>query len=285
MKVLSRTVTLILLGIFFTGVCVLLYPSISQYWNSRTETKAVADYDQLQKEQLSKDYSSWFQEAYAYNEKLAGLTHPISQFQQVTGYEDTLNVTGTGMMGYISIDKLRLELPIYHGTSAEVLNRACGHLQGSSLPVGGAGTHCVLTAHRGLPSAKLFTDLGKMEIGDTFIVTVLNQRLFYQVDQIKVVTPEELNDLTIEEGHDYCTLVTCTPYGINTHRLLVRGSRIEGAGKRLVYTATEAAVIDRMIVASVVALPILLMLILIVFFKPARKRPFRGGDDGYEDFL
>ena len=176
------------------------------------------------------------------------------------------------MMGYLDIDKIQLKLPIYHTTDPSVLNAACGHLEGSSLPVGGESTHCVLSAHRGLPTATLFTHLDRMEIGDTFRITVLDRTLVYEVDQIKVVTPDDFTDIMITDGMDYCTLLTCTPYGINTHRLLVRGVRIETEQKRTLRVVSEAFIIDRLIVTPIVALPILLVLIVYVFLKPAKKK-------------
>ena len=175
------------------------------------------------------------------------------------------------MMGYISIDKIKVELPIYHGTSNSVLNVAVGHIEGSSLPVGGISTHSVLSAHRGLPSAKLFTNLNKLEIGDTFEITILDRLLTYQVDKITVVDPENVIDLEISEGKDYVTLVTCTPYGINTHRLLVRGTRIENIDKKEIVVTSEAYLIDKELIAIVISIPILLILIIYITIKPAKK--------------
>ena len=173
-------------------------------------------------------------------------------------------------MGYITIEKLGVELPIYHGTSSDVLNIACGHLEGTSLPVGGQNSHCVLSAHRGLPRAKLFTDLDKMECGDTFTITVLNKTITYQVDQIKVVNPDEVRNLTMEEGQDRCTLLTCTPYGVNTHRLLVRGTRIENA-KPMIYVTSDAYKIDSIVATPIVAAPILLILLIYLLVKYRHK--------------
>jgi sortase A len=175
-------------------------------------------------------------------------------------------------MGYISIAKLGVELPLYHGVSAEVLNIACGHLEGSSLPIGGESTHCILSAHRGLPSAKLFTDLDRMEIGDTFQITVLDREITYRVDQIRIVNPDDLSLLGIEDGKEYCTLLTCTPYGINTQRLLVRGVSVDSVQNKTIYVTADGMKVDTLIVTPIVALPMLLVLILIVFFKPAKKQ-------------
>ena len=213
----------------FIGVCGLLYPSVSQYWNSKTQTRAVENYQAILDSLKKEDYTAFFQAAEEYNSALYGLEDHLRDYRLLEGYEEILNVSGNGIMGYVAIQKLGVELPVYHGISTEVLNIACGHLEGTSFPVGGENTHCILSAHRGLPHAKLFTDLDKMELGDTFTVTVLDRTVTYQVDQIKVVRPNEIDDVRIIEGQDHCTLLTCTPYGINSHRLLVRGTRIENA--------------------------------------------------------
>jgi sortase A len=176
-------------------------------------------------------------------------------------------------MGYIDIEKIGVELPIYHGVDEGVLKIGVGHLEGSSLPVGGENTHCILTGHRGLPSAKLFTDLDEMKIGDKFTVTVLDRVLTYEVDQIKVVLPEDTSELTIREGKDYCTLVTCTPYGINTHRLLIRGVRVEGgqAGTPGIFVTNEAFRIDPTIVAAVIAVPLLITVTIVTVVLERRR--------------
>ena len=193
---------------------------------------------------------------------------PLWNFGKVEGYNDTLNVSVGGMIGYLKIEKIGVELPVYHGTSSEVLNVGVGHLEGSSLPVGGESTHCVMSAHRGLPSSKLFTDLDRLEEGDTFQIVVLDQILTYMVDQVKVVLPTETSDLQIIEGGDYCTLFTCTPYGINTHRLLVRGVRIETvADKPIIYVSNEAFRIEPLLVTPAVAAPMLLVLLIHLFVK------------------
>jgi sortase A len=197
-------------------------------------------------------------------------------YDQVSGYEDILNVAGTGIMGYIEIPKIEVSLPVYHGTSESVLQMAVGHLEGTCLPVGGESTHSVLSAHRGLPSARLFTDLNKLEVGDVFMVTVLDRLLTYEVDQIMIVEPQDVKPLGVREGEDLCTLLTCTPYGINTHRLLVRGHRIENAeGAKVVYVAADAVQIDAIIVAPFVAAPVLLVL-LISLMIPKRKKDLRA---------
>ena len=259
------------IGIFlvlmlFIGVCGLLYPSVSQYWNTKTQTQAVENYQEILNSLKPEDYDAYFLEASAYNDALRDLKSPLLDYHQLEGYQKILNVNGNGIMGYISIPKLGVEIPLYHGISAEVLNIACGHLEGTSLPVGGESTHSVLSAHRGLPHARLFTDLDKMELGDTFQITILNQTFTYQVDQIKVVRPDEVDDVQIIEGEDLCTLLTCTPYGINSHRLLVRGTRIENAAPKL-YVTSDAYQIDSLVATPVVAAPILLVLLVVLMVK------------------
>ncbi len=272
MKILGKTATLIMLILFFVSLCVLLYPSISQYWNAKVQSRAVADYNEMLASMSEEDFSMYFSQAYDYNERLRSLEFPLTDYPALTDYDDILNIGGNGVMGYIIIEKIGVELPIYHGTSESVLTVAVGHIEGTSLPVGNEGTHCVLSAHRGLPNAKLFTNLDKTEIGDTFQISVLNEVHTYQIDQIKTVLPNEVNDLLIEDGKDYCTLVTCTPYGINTHRLLVRGTRVETPETKKVYVLAEAYIIDRLIVTPVVALPIIFTLIMIVLFKPVKPK-------------
>ena len=257
---------IILVLILFMGVCGLLYPSVSQYWNTKTQTRAVENYQEILDSLKEDDYEAYFQAAEAYNSALADQDFPLMDYRLLEGYNDILNVNGNGIMGYVAISKLGVELPVYHGISPEVLNIACGHLEGTSLPVGGENTHCVLSAHRGLPHAKLFTDLDKMELGDTFQLTVLNRTLTYQVDQIKVVLPNELDDVQIVDGEDYCTLLTCTPYGINSHRLLVRGARIENVPPAL-YITSDAIRIDSLVATPVVAAPILLILLIVLMVK------------------
>ena len=257
---------IILVLMLFIGICGLLYPSVSQYWNSKTQTRAVGNYQDILNSLKKEDFSAYFQEAEEYNEALGALKSPLLDYRQLTEYHQILNINKNGIMGYVSIPKLGVELPIYHGVSAEVLNIACGHLEGTALPVGGESTHCVLSAHRGLPHAKLFTELDKMELGDTFQLTVLDRTLTYKVDQIKVVRPDEINDIQIVPGEDLCTLLTCTPYGINSHRLLVRGSRIQNAAPVL-YVTSNAYRIDSLVATPAVAAPILLVLLIILMVK------------------
>ena len=257
---------LLLVLMLFVGVCGLLYPSVSQYWNTKTQSRAVANYQDILASIQPDDYTAYFDAADRYNRDLAKLSFPLTDYDQLTNYEDTLNVSGTGIMGFITIPKIGIELPVYHSIRTEVLNIACGHLEGTSLPIGGESTHCVLSAHRGLPHAKLFTELDKMELGDAFTVTVLDRTVTYQVDQIKVVRPDEINDIQIVPGEDLCTLLTCTPYGINSHRLLVRGTRIENAAPVL-HVTSNAYRIDSLVATPIVAAPILLILLIVLMVK------------------
>lgn len=256
----------------------MLYPTISDYWNSRTQSHAIANYDQVLNNMDKSDYFRMMTSAKYYNKKIRNTYAPLENYDEISGYEKTLDVTGTGIMAYITIPKIKVELPIYHGTSSEVLNIAVGHIQGSSLPVGGSGTHSVLSAHRGLPSAKLFSDLDQMDIGDTFTITVLNEILTYSVDKITVVDPDETDALQIEKGKDYVTLVTCTPYGINTHRLLIRGTRIETTEQSSVRVSADAIQIEPILVAPAIAAPLLLVLFIVLIAGGFRKK--RNTKDG-----
>lgn len=259
-------VGILLVLMLFIGVCVLLYPALSQYWNSKTQTHAVDNYQEILDSLQKEDYTKYFEEADHYNIALRNLDVPLMEYSQLTEYNQILNVSGTGVMGYITIEKLGVELPLYHGTSDSVLNIACGHMEGTSLPIGGKSTHSVLSAHRGLPHAKLFTDLDKMEVGDVFTITILDRIMTYQVDQIKVVNPNEIDEVHIIDGEDHCTLLTCTPYGINSHRLLVRGTRIENAAP-ILYVTSNAFKIDSLVATPVVAAPILLVLLIVLMVK------------------
>ena len=276
----SRKIWIILTIGFLIGVSVLLYPALSNYWNSKTQSRAIVDYEAILQYMEPEDYSAMFQAAYDYNDALYKTSFPLADYKQVPGYMDALRVEGTSIIGYLQIDKIGVELAIYHGTSDDVLNRGVGHMEGSSLPVGGANTHCVMSAHRGLPSAKLFTDLDRMEMGDTFQIVVLDQILTYQVDQIKIITPQEYEDLLIVDGMDYCTLVTCTPYGINTHRLLVRGIRIETIlEKPVIYVSNDAFRIEPTLVMPAVAAPMLLVFLILLMVKyrePPKKKEGEG---------
>ena len=224
---MKKTWSIILpICIFLIGLSLMLYPTVSNWWNSLHASAVIIDYEAARENLTETDYEALFAAAEEYNRGITQIDFPLMYFDQVAGYEEALNVD-SGVMGYISIPKLSVKLPILHGTSEGVLQKAVGHLQGSSLPTGGAGNHCVLSAHRGLPSARLFTDLDQLKEGDRFELTVLNRLLIYEVDQILIVEPQEVEALYPVTGEDYCTLVTCTPYGVNSHRLLVRGKRVE----------------------------------------------------------
>ena len=262
-----KTVIFLTIG-FLVGICVLLYPAFSDYWNSKTQSRAINDYESVLDDLSAQEYDKIFDDAHAYNKALYDTDYPLTEYKKVSGYEQALNVTENGMIGYLKIDRISLELPIYHGTSDTVLSKGVGHLEGSSLPVGGESTHSVMSAHRGLPSSKLFTDLDRMEIGDTFQIIILDQTLTYQVDHVKVITPTEVEDLQIVEGADYCTLFTCTPYGINTHRLLVRGVRIETIKEKpIIYVSNEAFRIEPLLVTPAVAAPMLFVLLIHLLVK------------------
>lgn len=264
--------TYILIAVFFVGLSVLLYPSVSNWWNQRHMSQAIASYDETLQSYTPEDYSAAFAAADDYNNRLATTENAFYAPELVTGYTEALNISGIGIMGYINIDKIKVTLPIYHGTDEGVLNVGVGHLAGTSLPVGGSGTHSVLSAHRGLPSATLFSNLDQMELGDTFTLTVLDRTLTYQVDDISIVLPSEVEKLQLEPGKDYCTLMTCTPYGINTHRLLVRGTRIDNLEGKHINVTADAARIDPLIVAPVVALPILLVMLCFLLFKYRKRK-------------
>ena len=265
--------TVILILVFLVGLSLLLYPSVSDYWNSFHQSRAIAAYAE-QVANIDNDiYAQLWEEARAYNQTLVGKQNrfQITEEEQET-YESLLNVGGNGIIGYIEIAKIGCSLPIYHGTDEGVLQIAVGHIEGTSLPTGGESNHCVVSGHRGLPSARLFTDLDKLIPGDTFVLRVLDETLTYEVDQILIVEPYELDALQIEEGKDYCTLVTCTPYGINTHRLLVRGHRVANAEEAVQIRVTADAIqIEPVLVAPLVAVPMLLIL-LVVLLVSTRKR-------------
>lgn len=267
----NRKTTVILLISFFVGLSVLLYPSISSYWNSKTQSEAIVDYEAMLQNFKPEDYSALFDAADAYNRELLQLENPLRDHGALPQYHTILNVSGNGMMGYITVPKISQELPVYHGTSDAVLSVAAGHLQGTSLPVGGESTHSVVSAHRGLPSAVLFTHLDRMEIGDIFYFTILDRTFTYEVDQIRIVEPDDASLIGIVPGMDYCTLLTCTPYGINTQRLLVRGHQIDETQMRNIYIANEAYRIEPLVVMPMVALPIIFVLLLYVMFAPVKK--------------
>ena len=266
--------TIILILVFLTGLSLLLYPTVSDYWNSFHQSRAIASYASDVAALDDQTYEKLWEDAQAYNKRLLQREEPLRQTEKrMEEYGRLLNVDATGVMGYIEIPELKVSLPIYHGVDEGVLQIAVGHIPGSSLPVGGKGTHCVLSGHRGLPSAKLFTNLDELREGDRFMLRVLDETLTYEVDQILIVEPQEVDDIAIDPEQDYCTLVTCTPYGINTHRLLVRGHRVENeADAQTIRVTADAMQIEPVIVAPIVAAPMLLGLMLWVLLRDPKKK-------------
>lgn len=279
MKKKSSFVTVILIAAFFIGALLLLYPTISDFWNSFHQSRAIASYAEQVADLDENAYDRLWEDARIYNKTLGDrMDRFVMAEEQKKAYAALLNIADNGVMGYIEIPKVRCNLPIYHGTDEAVLQVAIGHVPGSSLPVGGESTHCVLSGHRGLPSAKLFTNLDELETGDVFMLRVLDETLTYEVDQIRTVLPNELGDLAIVEGEDYCTLVTCTPYGINSHRLLVRGHRVENhAGASTIRVTADAMQIEPLQVAPLVAAPILVVMLVVVLIPHRTKGK---GDEG-----
>lgn len=251
---------LILVCMLVVGVFLLTYPTFADWWNSFHATRVISNYTQQIENMDTEEFEQIRAEAVAYNERLLHETNRyIQSDEQLAEYNSLLDVTGNGVMGYIDIPKIRVTLPIYHTTDESVLQVAIGHIPGTSLPVGGESTHCVLSGHRGLPSAKLFTDIDRLVEGDTFQMQILDETLTYEVDQIREVLPAELDELQIEEGKDYCTLVTCTPYGINTHRLLIRGHRVET--EEVLHVSADAVQLNQYYAAAAIAAVIIVTLI------------------------
>lgn len=273
--------TVIFILIFLTGLSLLLYPTVSDRWNRMHQSRAITAYAEAAASLDDADYEKILVDAHAYNEALAAQGGGVELApEKREQYEAMLNITGLGIMGYIDIPKIDCHLPIYHGTSEGVLQTAIGHLSGSSLPVGGESTHCVLSGHRGLPSARLFTDLDQIVEGDLFMVCVLDEILTYEVDQILVVLPEDTEALAIEPGKDLCTLVTCTPYGVNSHRMLVRGRRTDTLSEEEAQRVTADAVqIETPLVVSVAAVPMILVLTVSLIYG-ARRRKRRKQAEG-----
>lgn len=280
--------TVLVVSAFVVGLGLLIYPSFADYWNSFHQTRAIMTYSEAVSNMSKEDYEKEINRAKKYNRDLVseGMNWKMSDSEK-ENYNSTLNFTGSGIMGYIVIDKIKVTLPIYHGTNESILQTSIGHLEGTSLPVGAFsydydqgmvmdpndGSHCILTGHRGLPSAKLFSDLDKLTEGDVFSLNILGETYSYQVDQIRVVEPTDMSELDIIPGMDYCTLVTCTPYGINTHRLLVRGHRTANPQGDLAIIA-DAVQIDSVYVAPFIAAPIIFVLVLIVLF--GNRKPKKG---------
>lgn len=276
---------IILITVLLAGLGVMLYPTVSDYWNSFHQTRAIADYEAVVAELDDTDYEALFAAAAEYNEKLRKLGAPFSEFEELSElYYSVLDVAGNGIIGYISIPKINVNLPVYHGTGDSVLNVAVGHLEGSSLPIGGESRHSVLSAHRGLPSAKLFTDLDQLDKGDIFTITVLNRLLTYEVDQILIVEPTQMEALNITAGKDYCTLLTCTPYGINSHRMFVRGRRIDNIDDRVIVVEPDARRIPAYYVIPAIGVPLLFVTLVIMLAVSGRKRPGRTGEELLEAF-
>lgn len=278
MKKHLSTIAMIL--VLLVGLSLMLYPTVSDRWNAMHQSRAIASYSEAVSGMENARYDELLAQAQAYN---AALTNRPGRFmmtdEERAVYESVLDVSGTGIMGYVEIPRIECSLPIYHGTSEGVLQIAVGHIEGSSLPIGGMGTHCVLSGHRGLPSAKLFTSLDRMQTGDTFMLHVLDETLTYEVDQILTVEPEDVSALAIDPQADLCTLVTCTPYGINSHRLLVRGHRIDNLETSdAVRITADAIQIEPLLVAPFAALPLLAVLLVILLALPQKPKS-HGGDD------
>lgn len=268
-----KTITKILIIVFIIGLSLLLYPSFSNYWNLKHATQAVNEFSEQLADIDDADYEAIWASAVDYNAALNirddGFALP-NELQE--RYYNEIKLSGNGLMGYVDIPSIGVSLPIYHGTSSDILQIGIGHLEWSSLPTGGMNTHCVLSGHRGLPSAKLFTDLNKLREGDTFTLNILNEVLTYEVDQIRTVIPNELGDLIISEDNDYCTLVTCTPYAVNSHRLLVRGHRI-ATEKKGATVISEAVLVDQLIVAFYLGFPLIIIMFLTIMLKrPPKKK-------------
>lgn len=269
MKKLS---TVLLIATFVAGLSLLLYPTVSNYWNTLHASRAVATYVDAVQNMGEDKRREMLQKAIDYNKSLTSDNQRLTiSSARRREYESILDVDGNGMIGYIEIPNVNITLPVYHGTNDDVLQIAVGHLDWTSLPVGGTSTHCVLSGHRGLPSAKLFTNLDQVKEGDTFVIRVLDEVLMYEVDQIRIVEPAAVDDLMIENGKDYCTLVTCTPYGVNSHRLLVRGHRVENESESIRVTS-EAIQIEPLIVAPAIAIPTLIIIFVLLIASSNKKK-------------
>ena len=270
--------TILLFAILLIGLSLLLYPSFADWWNSFHQTRAVASYVEQVASMDDERYDALWSAAWDYNQSLLDRPNDyLLSEEQKLQYSELLNISGSGIMGQVEIPEIGCALPIYHGVDESVLQIAIGHLDWTSLPVGGESTHCVISGHRGLPSAKLFTNLDELVVGDIFMLRVLDEVLTYEVDQILIVEPNVTDALHVVEGQDYCTLMTCTPYGVNSHRLLVRGHRIENiAEAKVVRVSANAVQIEPLLVAPVVAMPMLLLLMIILLIP---RHPNPEGDD------
>ena len=276
----NRLQNFILSLMLLTGLSLLLYPSFSNYWNSFHSSKAISNYTQIVSEMDEEEYQRLLAEVYAYNLSLLNRDNPyLLSDTMKKQYKELLNMDGSGAMGFVEIPCIDVEIPVYHTVEERVLQKAVGHISWTSLPLGGESTHCVLSGHRGLPSARLFTDMDKVTVGDVFYLHILEEVLEYQVDQILIVGPKDTEDLLIVPGEDYCTLVTCTPYGVNTHRMLVRGKRVATEVKAKVNVTSEAIQIEPIIVAPVLAIPMLLLLLIWLHIPKPKKVRYRGEND------
>ncbi len=263
--------------IFVAGLGIFLYPSVSNYINSRNQSRAISNYEEIVNNIPQEDYTKMWSEAREYNEELA--KKPLNfnlDDDELDEYKSIMNVTGTGIMGYIEIENIGVNLPIYHGTEESVLQVGIGHLEGTSFPTGTKNTHVVLSGHRGLPSSKLFSDLDQMIVGDTFLLHILDQTFAYQVDKINIVLPEETNDLAIVDGKEYVTLVTCTPYGINTHRLLVRARRVDYSEESRLIVPADATRYSNLIVAPFLGAPILVIAFIVFLIRTRKPKKAKG---------
>lgn len=268
----KKITTILLILIFVAGLAILAYPTVSDYWNSFHSSRAIMSYADAVSGLSEEEYERLFSEARAYNRRILDRSNPfLPSEEELEEYNQLLNTGGDGIMGYIEIPMINVTIPIYHGTSEGVLQVAVGHLDWTSLPVGGESTHAVLSGHRGLPSAELFTRLDRLVVGDEFMINVLNEVLTYEVDQILIVLPEDVSALQISEGKDYCTLVTCTPYGINTHRILVRGHRVETQNTHSVRVTSDAIQIEPVLIAPIVAIPLLIAIFAMMFAVDQRE--------------
>jgi sortase A len=268
----KRILTIILVAVFIVGLSLLLYPTVANYWNTLHSSRVISNYAQQVANMSNEEYEQMLEAARNYNEELAKQESNFVLSDEKL--EEYYNLLGDrlSVMGYISIPTINCVLPIYHGTDESVLSMGVGHLEGSSLPVGGNSTHCVLSGHRGLPSARLFTDLDQLVVGDIFTIQVLDETLTYEVDQIRIVDPDDSSELSIVRGQDYCTLVTCTPYGVNTHRLLVRGRRIDNITSSNIRITADAIQIEPILVAPFAAVPILAVMLFWVLRTPRKNK-------------
>ena len=279
----KNLINIFLAVIVLAGLCLLLYPTFSDWWNSLHQSQAIASYVEKVEGMSQEEMDALLEQAHAYNQRLWDKGNRwLPSPEEAAEYRSLLDVTGTGIMGYVNIPVIDVSLPIYHGTDEAVLQIASGHIEGTSLPVGGESTHAAISGHRGLPSARLFTDLDRLGEGDLFTVTILGRTLTYQIVQIRIVLPEDTSEMDLYRGEDYCTLQTCTPYGVNTHRLLLRGKRVANNDEALL-AAAEAVRVPTSVVIPAVGVPMLFILlaILLIFYK---RRPRLTAEDLRDPF-